>query len=374
MGNSQMLVGILLVFSIMIANVSAAQLMKKFVGYTFSPVFFTAFSTLFLILCFPGYALSVVLQNKLKSQPLTFGLSSPFSLFGPGVRVCSLKPILTKILPLTLIYLVTNYLYARSLIKLSNTSVAAGMASEIMFVYLLSLIFLGVKNEGLASNVRQLLASFCAFAGVLCLTMTSCDETVLETGSNGTTTENSCFGFSDQLQFFIPVLFAAFGAAAYKITFKKLLGNISSGQVSLFLTLIGLFSVVITFPAVCYVLINEFEQFPANKETWTFLIASSTCGLFFNWLVNYGVSVTFPLLIAIGYSLPVPANAVIDRFLWGKRFAPQQLVGIALSFAAMILIVIPLPQNKKEKSQLKKESYSSAPNEYQKAETLPFNA
>ena len=43
----------------------------------------------------------------------------------------------------------------------------------------------------------------------------------------------------------------------------------------------------------------------------------STCGLFFNWLVNYGVSVTFPLLIAIGYSLPVPANAVIDRFLWG---------------------------------------------------------
>merc|ERR1712210_426303 len=108
--------------SIMLANVSAAQLMKKFVGYTFSPVFFTAFSTLFLILCFPGYALSVVLQNKFKSQPLTFGLSSPFSLFGPGVRVCSLKPILTKILPLTLIYLVTNYLYARSLIKLSNTS------------------------------------------------------------------------------------------------------------------------------------------------------------------------------------------------------------------------------------------------------------
>ena len=104
---------------------------------------------------------------------------------------------------------------------------------------------------------------------------------------------------------------------------------------------------------------------------------------------------TFPLLIAIGYSLPVPANAVIDRFLWGvltrvycqfsklagalillfqKRFAPQQLVGIALSFAAMILIVIPLPQNKKEKSELKKESYSSAPNEYEKAETLPINA
>ena len=66
------------------------------------------------------------------------------------------------------------------------------------------------------------------------------------------------------------------------------------------------------------------------------------------------------------------AGALI--LLFQKRFAPQQLVGIALSFAAMILIVIPLPQNKKEKSQLKKESYSSDPNEYQKAETLPFNA
>jgi len=36
----------------------------------------------------------------------------------------------------------------------------------------------------------------------------------------------------------------------------------------------------------------------------------------------------------------------------------------------MILIVIPLPQ-KKEK---KEASYSSSPNDYEKAETLPFNA
>ena len=56
--------------------------------------------------------------------------------------MCSLKPILTKVLPLTFIYLVTNYLYAQSLINLSNTTVSAVMASEIMFVYLLSLLLL----------------------------------------------------------------------------------------------------------------------------------------------------------------------------------------------------------------------------------------
>ena len=146
-----------------------------------------------------------------------------------------------------------------------------------------------MKNEGVASNVRQLLASLFAFGGVLCLTLTSnCEETEAESETNATVTgeirsnsinidvfqENTCVGLADQINFFIPVLFAAFGAAAYKITFKKLLGTISSGQVSLFLTLIGLFSVLISFPAICYVLLTEKEAFPGNMETWTFLIAS----------------------------------------------------------------------------------------------------
>ena len=50
--------------------------------------------------------------------------------------------------------------------------------------------FQGVKNEGITSNIRQLLASLFAFAGVLCLTMTSCEEAVLETGTNATSTGN----------------------------------------------------------------------------------------------------------------------------------------------------------------------------------------
>ena len=46
-----------------------------------------------------------------------------------------------------------------------------------------------MKNEGVASNVRQLLASLFAFGGVLCLTLTSnCDELEAESGTNATVT------------------------------------------------------------------------------------------------------------------------------------------------------------------------------------------
>ena len=46
-----------------------------------------------------------------------------------------------------------------------------------------------MKNEGVASNVRQLLASLFAFGGVLCLTLTSnCDEPEAESRTNATVT------------------------------------------------------------------------------------------------------------------------------------------------------------------------------------------
>ena len=67
--------------------------------------------------------------------------------------------------------------------------------------FLQQIALFDVKNEGIFSNIRQLLASLFAFAGVLCLTLTSCDEAVLQTGKNSTST-----GTSEKIQSFIKEL------------------------------------------------------------------------------------------------------------------------------------------------------------------------
>ena len=84
----------------------------------------------------------VILRNILQSRPLSFGLSHSLSVFGPGTKLCSLGPLLRRVLPLTLVYLLSNYLFALSLKTLSNTEVSATMAAEAMLVYILSFLIL----------------------------------------------------------------------------------------------------------------------------------------------------------------------------------------------------------------------------------------
>ena len=94
----------------------------------------------------------------------------------------------------------------------------------------------------------------------------------------------------------------------------------SNLKVSLFVSMMGVVSVILCIPVCGYLIISETEQLPATGTGWLFAILSALLGLCFNWLVNYGVSVTFPLFIAIGYSLHVPVNAIVDRILREVNF------------------------------------------------------
>lgn len=84
--------------------------------------------------------------------------------------------------------------------------------------------------------------------------------------------------------------------------------------------MMGVMSVILCVPVSGYLIISETEQLPATGTGWLLAILSALLGLCFNWLVNYGVSVTFPLFIAIGYSLHVPVNAIVDRILRKVNF------------------------------------------------------
>lgn len=79
--------------------------------------------------------------------------------------------------------------------------------------------------------------------------------------------------------------------------------------------MIGVMSAFLCFPISFYLLTAEIEQVPSTWNGWMCVLLSSLFGLCFNWLVNYGVSVTFPLFIAVGYTLHVPANAIVDHIV-----------------------------------------------------------
>jgi hypothetical protein len=74
-------------------------------------------------------------------------------------------------------------------------------------------------------------------------------------------------------------------------------------------------SAFVCFPITFYLLTNDLEFVPFTVEEWLIVLLSSIFGLSFNWLINYGLSVTFPLFIAIGYTLPVPVNSIVDKII-----------------------------------------------------------
>ena len=57
MGRREVLIGLAILSAIVVFNVAAAQLTTNFVRETNAPFFFISYSTIFLIFCFPGYAL-----------------------------------------------------------------------------------------------------------------------------------------------------------------------------------------------------------------------------------------------------------------------------------------------------------------------------
>ena len=61
----------------------------------------------------------------------------------------------------------------------------------------------------------------------------------------------------------------------------------------------------------------------------------------FNYFVNFGISITFPLFISIGISLGLPVNAVADSIFRGDEFGVLKVVSLLLILAGFLMMLIP---------------------------------
>jgi len=93
------------------------------------------------------------------------------------------------------------------------------------------------------------------------------------------------------------------------VIFKRVIFEGSLGQVSLFLSILGLLNAVFISFIFLIFFFTGFETFYASDIPWSYLCGSSALSLVFNFLVNFGVAYTFPLFIAIAMMLGIPLNA-----------------------------------------------------------------
>ena len=80
-------------------------------------------------------------------------------------------------------------------------------------------------------------------------------------------------------------------------------------QISLFLTMVGLCIAVLTLPIISVVVTKKLESFP---ELWLTVLLSALCQVAIGFFVNYGLSVTNPLYIAVSSTLVMPFVTLIN--------------------------------------------------------------
>ena len=121
-------------------------------------------------------------------------------------------------------------------------------------------------------------------------------------------------------------------------------GDASSGQVALFVTLIGVTNFVFFTPFIFLFKHFELDTFDWSRLPWSLLVGTAALGLCFNFLTVFGVAYTYPLFISVGALLGVPVNAAVDALFRGADFGVYKYMAFLMIVVGFILLLIPIRQ------------------------------
>ncbi|PIK55748.1 putative thiamine transporter SLC35F3 isoform X2 [Apostichopus japonicus] len=299
MDSRKLFFGFLIVIGIAVSWVGATQFSQSTYSPTFfAPLFNVWFSTTWMIICYPVFQVGVWIIRPWPSMTTKDVFRNSAQVFGrSGLTV---KTFCAFVIPFTICWFITNYI---------NTA----------FIYIFSWLWLQERLALLPAKGTSVLLS------ILGIVLISYAE-----GFEGPSLKGSVLSVA-----------SAIGAAIYKVLFKRYVGDANYGQVSLFLTLLGLFNAFVLWPSILAVYYTGFEYWEWNDMPWDYLCGSAAMSVVFNFLINFGIAVTFPLFIALGTVVGIPLNAVVDLVFRDNPFGPYKIGGTACIILGFLIMLMP---------------------------------
>ncbi|XP_026296297.1 putative thiamine transporter SLC35F3 isoform X7 [Apis mellifera] len=216
------------------------------------------------------------------------------------------------------LWVVTNYMYIYSLRILLATDVMALFATNVSCVYLLSWVILHEQ-----------------FVGVRIVAVILCNTGIaLLAYMDGITGSPTLGGV-------VLATSAAAGSAVYKVLFKKVIGETTFGQMSLFFSLIGLCNAALLWPICLALYFSGAESIQWGRLPWTALLSASILHLIANMLGNFSIALTYDLFITLGLITAVPVSAALDVLLYGAHFMGMKLAGMIFIAVGFFLVMFP---------------------------------
>jgi len=296
---------------------STNQLADEMETYTYDATFFsTWFVTTWTSLFLPLYTICCLLSRQLK--PSELGIEWKDSVMAFRDKGFTLGTFVGRCCLFCCLWVSTNWMYMHALSILNATDVMALFATNVSFVYLLSWVILHDQFVGL----RIVAVIFCNTGVALLAYM------------DGITRSPTLGGVALAAS-------AAAGSAVYKVSFKRIFGEASYGQVSFFFSLIGVMNVVLLWPIVLLLHFTGVEVIIWNRVPWTNLSIAGSLSLVANLLGNFGPALTYEVFIHLGLLLAIPVSAVLDVNLNGVQFEGMKLAGTVMIISGFILVLLP---------------------------------
>ncbi|KAL7644227.1 UNVERIFIED_CONTAM: hypothetical protein RMT77_005053 [Armadillidium vulgare] len=280
-----------------------------------APFFATWFCTAWTGLFFPLYllghtclrqekttvksALKTIAQN-FRDRGLTFG-----KYFSRCIFFCFL-------------WVGSNYMYVNSLRILDCTDVMALYSTHIAFVYLLAWVILHEQ-----------------FVGVRIVAVIMCNTGIaLLAYMDGVARTQTLLGV-------VLAAASAAGTAIFKVLFRKVVGEVSFGQIGLFFTGIAFLNTLIFSPLVVVLILTGYEKVLWFQLPWKVCLLIAALYLVANLLAYFGLAVTFEVFITLGFIISVPVSGALDVLWYRIAFKGMKLAGIVLIACGFFLVLFP---------------------------------
>ncbi|VIO89981.1 Uncharacterized protein BM_BM18096 [Brugia malayi] len=279
--------------------------------YFYAPYFMVWFNTNFMMACYPVYLLFAKLFYH---SSFTTIHQKALLVYGEANNRLRLYFIRTSLF--LMFWLIANYSYSQSLGHISASATSSIMSSNTAMVVIFGWIIL---NDQFIPF--RLISVAAAIIGV---TVISLDKEFV----------GSIFGIS------LSVL-SALSAALYKVLFKKVFGDATIEQVSLFMSGLGLLNASLNSLPMIILLINGIETFTWFDVPWFSLLAVAFLSLWFNFLINFGIALLHPLVISIGMLFGIPISAAIDIIFRHMTATYYFIIGALLILFSCIIVIVP---------------------------------
>ncbi|GMT02827.1 hypothetical protein PENTCL1PPCAC_25001 [Pristionchus entomophagus] len=304
------LISLVVIFGVAVSFTCSSQFSKYALSIPDdfnAPYFMLWFNTSWMIACFPAF----LLYNLIRRTGFKESLKQSLPVLGGSWLWGFLRVLLFLVL-----WSGSNYSYTKALTFVSSSIAASISSCNAALVWVLAMLLL--KDRFV---VPKLLAVLFAIGGIVLISL---DDQV----------DAPWLGI-------VLAIASAVLAALYKVLFKYILGDATLGQVSLFMTCLGLMNIVLNaIPAFLLIFFNA-EYLNVATLPWLPLVGSAALGLLFNFLIAFGIALLHPLVIAVGMLLGIPMNTVVDIIAGQVAASVLFICGSVCVIISFLLVIFP---------------------------------